>query len=78
MASAQLGTATRIAPSAGCLPSSATTPSNALGSPLDRSCRWTNLMAAREVGANILSPSLVSSSTSARGVAHLLIWTVQN
>lgn len=66
---AQLGTATRASPDACCLQNSATTtttPSNALDSPLDRSCgSGTSLMAVREVGVNILSPSLRSTSAPA-------------
>lgn len=54
-------TATSASSDAGCLQSSVTTPSNVPGSPLDRSCcAWTSLMAASEVGANILPPSLPS------------------
>lgn len=78
MPRAQLGTATRASSDARCPQSSATatittTPSNALASPLDRSRgAWTSPMAAHEVGANILPPSLRGTSAPAKGVA----WTL--
>lgn len=77
---AQLGTATRASPDACCLQNSATTtttPSNALDSPLDRSCgSGTSLMAVRETCVRGQVASTVRYCMTVGGTVVLVIGTL--
>lgn len=77
MQRAQLRTATRASSDAGCLQSSASTPSNAQGSPPDPSCcAWPSLMAASETCVSGRGASAARYCVTVSGTVVLVVGTV--